>query len=62
MAGGRSVSTLLERFPEMALAGEPPVVAGQVLPAPSHLRVSLGPPALRAAGHSSGRPPGPALG
>jgi cytochrome P450 len=38
-----ALSTLLDRFPEMALAGEPPVMTGQVVRSPSHLRVHLGP-------------------
>jgi cytochrome P450 len=37
-----AVSALLDRFPEMALAGELPVMTGQVVRTPSHLRVRLG--------------------
>ncbi len=40
---GTALSALLARFPEMALAGEPPVMTGQVVRSPSHLRVRLGP-------------------
>jgi cytochrome P450 len=35
------VSALLARFPDMALAGEPPVMTGQLLRSPSGLRVGL---------------------
>ena len=38
---GAAVSALLAHFPEMALAGDPPVMTGQVVRSPSHLRVRL---------------------
>ena len=37
-----AVSALLDRFPEMRLAPEPPVMTGQVVRSPSRLRVVLG--------------------
>jgi cytochrome P450 len=37
-----AVSALLARFPDMALAGRPPVMTGQVVRSPSELRVRLG--------------------
>jgi cytochrome P450 len=37
-----ALSALLVRFPDMALAGEPPVMTGQVVRSPSQLRVRLG--------------------
>jgi cytochrome P450 len=44
-----AVSALFDRFPEMALAGELPVMTGQVVRAPGHLRVRLGSPRRRRA-------------
>ncbi len=43
-----AVSALLARYPEMALEGDPPVMTGQVVRSPSHLRVRLGPRDRRA--------------
>jgi cytochrome P450 len=37
-----AVSALLARYPDMALAGNPPVMTGQVVRSPSQLRVRLG--------------------
>jgi cytochrome P450 len=39
-----ALSALLDRFPDMTPAGEPPVMTGQVVRSPRHLRVVLAPP------------------